>query len=82
MYESPIKIIQKMADDYDEKVEGYVYRVLMHMDISVDRDELMKALEYDRKQYESGYDDGYRRGFIDGYEKRTTEELKDDLQKL
>ena len=28
--------------------------------IKVDRDELIKALAYDRKQYEKGYVDGYR----------------------
>ena len=32
-------------------------------DINVNKEELIKALKYDRDQYEKGYDDGYDEGF-------------------
>ena len=60
MYESPIEILvgkiqTKMEDDLVKAVQSY--------HINVDKDELIKALRYDRDQYEKGYDD-CRRSFL------------------
>ena len=44
------------AKAFDDMVFGAVAEV----GIEVDRDELIKALAYDRQQYEKGYVDGYR----------------------
>ena len=43
----------KMFDDM-------VFEAVAEVGIKVDRDELIKALAYDRGQYEKGYGDGYR----------------------
>ena len=65
-YESPIHIerraefetnIKKMAQTFDEAVEKEVYTALMQQHIYVDKEELIKALQYDRNQYEKGYAD-------------------------
>ena len=57
-YESPIKIIQdKMRMQYDDDI----YKVVQAYDISVDKDELIKALKYDRQQYEKGFRDGVKK---------------------
>lgn len=55
MYNSPIEVI---FDDIKTNLEGYVVNSVQRMGICVDKDELVKALEYDRGQYERGYRDG------------------------
>ena len=55
-YESPITLIQKdMSNAYNCWVEDNVFKMISSMDIKVDKDELVKALKYDRRQYERGY---------------------------
>lgn len=55
MYESPITIIQKQLDTY---VENEVLKVAQGISVYVDKEELTKALKYDRDQYNKGYEDG------------------------
>ena len=55
MYESPIEIIYK---NMQTKVENNVFAAVQEYGISVDKEELIKALQYDRDQYERGYRDG------------------------
>ena len=54
MYESPIDII---CSDVQMKLEGEVYKAVQNVGINVDKDELIKALSYDRQQYDKGYAD-------------------------
>ena len=35
------------------------------MDVNVDKEELFKALAYDRNQYQKGYDAGYKKALED-----------------
>jgi hypothetical protein len=54
MYESPIEMITgQMRLHWD----GEIYRAVQDIGIKVDREELIKALEYDRGQYAKGYAD-------------------------
>lgn len=53
-WESPI---DAMFSDMEMKLEGEVFRAVQRVGITVDKDELLKALEYDRGQYEKGYAD-------------------------
>lgn len=53
-YESPIEFIQGAIT---AKFEDEVMRYVQSYEINVDRDELIKALAYDREQYEKGYAD-------------------------
>ena len=62
MYESPINIIisklcTKLESDCIKSVQSYGF--------DVDKEELAKALNYDRNQYEKGYKDGYNEGIDD-----------------
>lgn len=66
MWESPIK---QIADDIDMAMEGEIMRVVKRYGFDVDKEELTKALAYDRGQYDKGYDDGY----ADGYAKAIAE---------
>lgn len=54
MYECPINIIMS---DIETQFEQEVLKAVQQYDISVDKDELVKALNYDRQQYEKGYAD-------------------------
>lgn len=53
-YKSPIEV---MMSDAQLKFENGVYEAVQNVDIHVDRDELIKALQYDRQQYEKGWND-------------------------
>lgn len=61
-YQPPIELDQ--ADTIMESIENqlceYVIRAVQEVGITVDKDELLKALAYDRDQYEKGYADGKR----------------------
>ena len=63
MWESPIQIStiseeigRKIVDDQN----NYIVETCVKMGVNVDKDELLKALAYDRGQYEKGYADGRR----------------------
>lgn len=57
-YESPITLIRKEVENaYNSWVEDNVFKMISSLDIKVDRDELIKALKYDRQQYERGYNE-------------------------
>lgn len=56
-YRSPIDIIY---GDIQTKVEGDIVKAIQGYNINVDKDELIKALNYDRNQYSKGYKDGIK----------------------
>ena len=58
MWENPIEIIQtdiqyKVVDEYEKQI----LKAIQSYGISVNKKELVKALNYDRNQYEKGYAD-------------------------
>ena len=55
MYESPIKICKKQIRMMQDET---IVRAVQDVGIFVNKDELIKALQYDRDQYEKGYADG------------------------
>lgn len=72
MYKLPIEIVHGMKfDDSIEReiatalaksTDNYIYKSILNAGINVDKDELLKALNYDRRQYEKGYEDGFEAG--------------------
>lgn len=54
-YESPIHIIYGQMQT---QLEGDILKAVLSYGINVDKEELLKALQYDRDQYEKGYEDG------------------------
>ena len=58
MWKSPIEIQQDIVRQVDMVIEGGVMKAIQRFDINVDKEELIKALKYDRDQYEKGYQDG------------------------
>lgn len=62
MYESPIEIIQRdIANGIQVKMENDICNAICSYGINVNREELIKALNYDRQQYEEGYWDACNR---------------------
>ena len=62
MYESPINIIiSKLCT----KLESDCVKSVQHYGFDIDKEELAKALNYDRKQYEKGHTDGYNKAIDD-----------------
>lgn len=55
-YQSPIELI---VNQVRTEQEDCVVRVVQEMGVNVDKDELLRALRYDRDQYERGYKAGY-----------------------
>ena len=61
MYKAPIELITRdIVRQFVERVDGEVFNTVTQYGIHVDKEELLKALAYDREQYEKGYGDGYR----------------------
>ena len=63
MYESPIKIYEQMNNIQTEIIKKQnedIYRAILSYGITVDKEELIRALQYDRDQYNKGHADGER----------------------
>lgn len=63
-YESPITVAFKnIRDQVNLVIENDIWKAVVNIGVAVDKDELMKALKYDREQYNRGYSDGFTDGF-------------------
>lgn len=67
MYEPPIKMIIKkvskeIANECNDTHEKNLMEALKQAEFVVDKEELFKALNYDRDQYEKGFADGFNEG--------------------
>lgn len=79
MWESPINVMEiqdSFVSEIKEKTEEMVCTEIKRIGIDVNKEELIKALQYDRGQYEKGYSDGYAKS-IDEFAER----LKDLIAK-
>ena len=56
-YQSPIEIISK---EIESKIENDTFSIIQEYGINVDKEELLKALRYDREQYSKGYADAIK----------------------
>ena len=57
LYESPIEIIQTQMQ---MQLDGEILKAVQGVGIDVNKEELLKALAYDREQYSKGYKDGVK----------------------
>ena len=55
MYKSPINVIYGKLQT---KIEGEIMKAVQNVEVDVDKEELLRALQYDRGQYDKGYRDG------------------------
>lgn len=71
MYQSPITVFERKFENHI--VDG-VYKAVKGFSIDVDKEELLKALQYDRGQYSKGYGDGYNKA-IEEFAKIATDKI-------
>lgn len=58
MYMSPIEVlISDIQHQIDKQYDEEIYKAVVSFGINVDKAELLRALQYDRGQYEKGYKD-------------------------
>ena len=61
MYECPVKFnFGDIQMQIVKQQENEVYMAIQKCGVDVDKEELKKALKYDREQYEKGYEDAVR----------------------
>ena len=53
------------TSDVQYTLDEAVLKAVCNCDIYVDKEELLKALQYDRGQYEQGHADGYKQALAD-----------------
>ena len=89
MYESPINIaIDNMVTQMEHDRESLIIRSIYTEGIDVDKNELIKALQYDRNQYQKGFEDCARSMRLDVLDKIRAEieqmpsELTDDGRRM
>lgn len=73
-YESPISTItmEERTNRFRDEFDNMVFQTVVKTGVKVDKQELIKALQYDRNQYEKGYADGQRDAVRHGYWKSVT----------
>ena len=60
MWNSPIEIlVGTITNEMNSKLDDAIVTAVQKVGIRVDKEELIKALKYDRDQYCKGYFDGY-----------------------
>jgi len=66
MYKPPIEIesydnfIEETSKEFANQIEKETFNVIQRFGIVVDREELIKALRYDRDSYTKGYNDALK----------------------
>ena len=64
MYKSPIEILTSNAyNTISKNVDDAIMQAILDVSIKVDKEELIRALQYDRAQYKVGYNAGYEDGY-------------------
>lgn len=52
-------------NDFQHAIDDAMVQAIIKIGIKVNREELLKALKYDRGQYKAGYDAGFADGFLE-----------------
>ena len=64
-YDSPI---QAIASQIEMSMDGEILKACQRVGVDVNKEELIKALNYDREQYEKGFKEGYQKGYLSAAE--------------
>ena len=59
-WEPPITIVQEIASQIARDTDDYIMSEIYKTGVTVNKEELIKAINYDRDQYNKGYRDGFR----------------------
>ena len=58
-WESPITITQEISSQIARDTDDYIMSEIYKTGVVVNKEELIKAINYDRDQYKKGYCDGF-----------------------
>jgi len=58
-WESPVTITQEIASQIARDTDDYIMSEIYKTGVTVNKEELIKAINYDRDQYNKGYCDGF-----------------------
>lgn len=59
-WESPVTITQEIASQIARDTDDFIMSEIYKTGVTVNKEELIKAINYDRDQYNKGYRDGFR----------------------
>lgn len=74
MWESPVnffEIHESIVEEINKQTEETVFKAIHRVGVDVNKEELIKALQYDRNQYSKGYKDGYADAIVEFVERIT-----------
>ena len=54
MYKPPIELL---CQEMETRIENEIFNAIQNVGVFVDKEELIRALQYDRNQYDKGYQD-------------------------
>ena len=57
MYEPPVEVFYNQMRT---EVDNHIYKAILDVGVDVDKEELIRAMQYDRGQYDKGYNDGIK----------------------
>lgn len=61
-YISPIELtFSRISEELNQKTEKLIMQAVYETGVKIDKEELIKALAYDRHQYEQGYEDAKKK---------------------
>lgn len=72
MYDHIITVYEEASSQLNMHIENEVFSIIKRYNIDVNKDELIRALDYDRNQYDKGYADGVRDFYTKLIDKATT----------
>lgn len=61
-YKSPVQII---VNEMNTRLDGQILEAIQSVGVDVNKEELIKAMNYDREQYSNGFENGYNKAIYD-----------------
>lgn len=80
MYKCPIEL-ELITTRIQAETENEIFKAVQKVGVNVDKDELVRALQYDREQYNKGYEDGYNDA-IDIFQRDFGEKIEEYIKEL
>ena len=80
MYKCPIEL-ELITTRIQAETENEIFKAVQKVGVNIDKDELVRALQYDREQYNKGYEDGYNDA-IDIFSKRFWRKIEEYIKEL
>lgn len=74
-YKSPVQVI---VDEMNTRLEGQILEEIQSVGVYVNKEELIKAMNYDREQYSKGFENGYNKA-IDDFSRELSDKIMSEI---